>query len=172
MQVTDALISLSEHNERISQPVWLMGCFRFLCLKTPNINKKTTQKPPEHDTAPTKPQSSLFQQFQLSGVFVSASCIHRKAANDRKIYRLCGHTLGTGAAAALQPGWVSVTGSTAPLSDHQHSCDCSVMRYFVTRTRCRSAVSGRNCSLAKLNLPVLVFKVLTSAAAINGQDKA
>lgn len=31
-------------------------------------------------------------------------------------------------------------------------------------------ISGRNCGLAKMNLPV--SKVLTSAAAINGQDKA
>lgn len=33
-------------------------------------------------------------------------------------------------------------------------------------------ISGRNCSLAKMNLSGSVSKVLTSAAAINGQDKA
>lgn len=44
--------------------------------------------------------------------------------------------------------------------------------FTTTRTHCRSAASGRNCSLANLNLPLLLFKVLTSAAAINRQDKA
>lgn len=102
-----------------------MGCFRLLCLKNPQHQQNNTQKTPEHNTAPTKPQCSLFQQFQLSGVFVSASCIHRKAASDRKNYRLCGQTLGTGAAAALQPGWVSITDNIAPPSNHQHSQDCS-----------------------------------------------
>lgn len=97
MQVKHALISVSEH-EKLSGPAWLMGCFRLLCLKKPYINKKTHKKTPEPNTVPTKPQSSPFQQFQLSGVFVSASCTHRKAASDRKIYRLCGHTLGPGAA--------------------------------------------------------------------------
>lgn len=33
-------------------------------------------------------------------------------------------------------------------------------------------ILSRTCSQAKLNLPVWVFKVLTSAAAINGWDQA
>lgn len=71
MQVKNALISVSEH-EKLSGPAWLMGYFRLLCLKKPNINKKPTKKPlnttlpqQSHNPHPSSSFSSLVSLSQL-----------------------------------------------------------------------------------------------------------
>lgn len=112
------------------------ACLAYGLFQVP-LSKNTQHQQKNHTKKPltTKPQSSLFQQFQLSGVFVSASCMHRKAANDRKITALWAHTGFWGS--------LSVTGSTAPLCGHQHSwtAQWEVFCYhcITSRTHCRSA---------------------------------
>lgn len=130
MQVKNALISVSEH-ERLSGPAWLMGCFRLLFLKKPNINKKTTQKKVLNTTLPQQshnPHPSSNFSFLVSLSQLPASTEKQQVTGKTTD---CGHTLGPGAATALQSGWGSTAGTTAPPSNHQHLWD-SEMTYFVT----------------------------------------
>lgn len=86
-------------------------------------------------------------------------------------------TLVTGATGPLQSGQAHITGNILPLSHHQYSHDYLITRYSVItsllpgRKTARAAVSGRNCSMPKLNLTVLLFKIIPWAHAISGQNK-
>lgn len=82
----------------ISSTVWPVGCLH-LSKKTTSTKHKQTNKQtqnPKHNTAPPKslsPNPHPSSSFSFSVVFVSPSCIHKKAAKDRKLEAAWAHWL-------------------------------------------------------------------------------
>lgn len=140
----------------------LNGLFQVALSKKNTHHQQIKYTKPPHWTqyCPNK-ATILFQQFQLSGVFVSASCIHKKAAIGKTTDYVGTHwvlrqlQLSSLAGAALQ----AVLHLFLSTNTHGTAQGNEVFCYHFTRTHCRSAASGRNCSLAKLNLPVLKFSL-------------
>lgn len=151
------------------------GLFQVVLSKKTNINKTQTNKNPKHNITPTNPQSLPFQQFQLFCCLCLTFLRPQKSSKGQET-RGCMGTLATGATGPLQSGRAN-TGNIFSLSHHQYSCEYSITRYFVTTSpppghkTARSAVSGRNRSMPKLNLTVLLFKITTGTHAIYGHKK-
>lgn len=157
--------------------IYWMGCFRLLCLKKPQHQQKNhtknpwTQHCPNKATMLTLPAVSAFWCLCLSFLHPQKSSKwQEKLQTVGKHWVLGQLQLSSLAGSALQIilHLLLITNIHRTAQGKEVFC----YHFTTTRTHCRSAASGRNWSLANMNLPLLLFKVLTSAAAINRQDKA
>lgn len=142
----------------------LNGLFQAaLSKKTPTSTKKKTHKETTLNTIlpPTKPQSSSSSfSFVVSLSQLPASTEKQQVMGKTTAYVgthwvLRQLQLSSLAGAALQ----AVLHLFLITNTHGTAQGNGVFCYHFTRTHCRSAASGRNCSLPKLNLTVLKFSL-------------